>query len=70
MTERRRWKAEEKLALINEIREKGQIVETCRKYGVDPSILTGVYSSTAGKRYSIYMGWIASDREQGIPIPA
>ena len=38
MTERRRWKAEEKLALINEIREKGQIVETCRKYGVDPSM--------------------------------
>ena len=36
MTERRRWKAEEKLALINEIKEKGQIVETCRKYGVDP----------------------------------
>ena len=38
MTEQRRWKAEEKLALINEIREKGQIVETCRKYGVDPSM--------------------------------
>ena len=38
MTERRRWKAEEKLPLINEIREKGQIVETCRKYGVDPSM--------------------------------
>ena len=38
MTERRRWKAEEKLALINEIREKGQIAETCRKYGVDPSM--------------------------------
>ena len=38
MTERRRWKAEEKLALINEIKEKGQIVETCRKYGVDPSM--------------------------------
>ena len=38
MTERRRWKAEEKLPLINEIKEKGQIVETCRKYGVDPSM--------------------------------
>ena len=38
MTERRRWKAEEKLALINEIKEKGQVVETCRKYGVDPSM--------------------------------
>ena len=38
MTERRRWKAEEKLALISEIKEKGQIVETCRKYGVDPSM--------------------------------
>ena len=38
MTERRRWKAEEKLPLINEIKENGQIVETCRKYGVDPSM--------------------------------
>ena len=38
MTERRLWKPEEKLALINEIKEKGQIVETCRKYGVDPSM--------------------------------
>lgn len=38
MTERRRWKAEEKLALINEIKEKGQVVETCRKYSVDPSM--------------------------------
>ena len=38
MTERRRWKAEEKLALINEIKEKGQVVETCRKYGVDSSM--------------------------------
>ena len=38
MTERRRWKAEEKLALINEIKEKGQVVETCRRYAVDPSL--------------------------------
>ncbi|HKJ97234.1 MAG TPA: transposase [Thermoplasmataceae archaeon] len=38
MTERRRWKAEEKLALINEIKEKGQVVETCRKYGTDPTM--------------------------------
>ncbi|QRF75787.1 Transposase [Thermoplasmatales archaeon] len=38
MTERRRWKAEEKLALISEIREKDQVVETSRKYGVDPSM--------------------------------
>lgn len=38
MTERRRWKAEEKLALINEIKEKGQVVETCRKYGADPTM--------------------------------
>ena len=38
MTERRRWKAEEKLALINEIKKKGQVVETCGKYSVDPSM--------------------------------
>ena len=38
MTERRRWKSEEKLALINEIKENGHVVETCRKYGVDPSM--------------------------------
>ena len=38
MTERRQWKAEEKLALINEIKEKGQVVETCRKYGADPAM--------------------------------
>lgn len=38
MTGWRRWKSEEKLALINEIRERGHIVETCRKYGVDPSM--------------------------------
>ena len=55
MTEQRRWKAEEKLALINEIREKGQIVETCRN-------MVWIHQcSTAGKRYSIYMGWMASD---------
>ena len=28
---RRYWKAEEKLAIINEIREKGHVLETCRK---------------------------------------
>ncbi len=38
MAEWRRWKADEKLALISEVKEKGQIVETCRKYGVDPSM--------------------------------
>jgi putative transposase len=37
MTERRRWKSDEKLALTKEIRENGYVVETCRKYGVDPS---------------------------------
>lgn len=35
---RRYWKAEEKLALINEIKESGHVVETCRKYSVDPSM--------------------------------
>ena len=38
MSERRHWKAEEKLALINEIKDKGRVVETCRKYGVGPSV--------------------------------
>ena len=35
---RRYWKAEEKLAIINEIREKGQVLDTCRKYSVDPTM--------------------------------
>ena len=38
MSERRHLKAEEKLALINEIRNKGHVVETCRKYGADPTM--------------------------------
>ena len=38
MTERRRWKAEEKLAIIKEVKEKDKVVETCRKYSVDPSM--------------------------------
>ena len=37
MSERRHWKAEEKLALINEIRNKGHVVETW-KYGADPTM--------------------------------
>ena len=40
MTDRRRWKAEEKLAIIKEVKEKGKVVETCRKYSIDP----GMYS--------------------------
>ena len=36
MTERRKRKAEEKLAIIKEIEEKGKVVETCRRYSVDP----------------------------------
>ena len=35
MTERRKWKAEEKLAIIKEIKENGKVVEICRKYSVD-----------------------------------
>ena len=38
MSGRRQWKAEVKLALINEIRENGHIIETCRKYGADPTM--------------------------------
>ena len=39
MSERKHWKAEEKLALINEIKDKGHVVETWRKYGADPTRL-------------------------------
>jgi len=38
MTERRRWKAEEKLAIIKDVKENGKVVETCRKYSVDPGM--------------------------------
>ena len=38
MCERKYWKAEEKFALINEIKDKDQVVETCRKYGADPTM--------------------------------
>jgi len=38
MTERRRWKAEEKLAIIKEIKENGKVVETSRKYSIDPGM--------------------------------
>lgn len=35
---RRRWQPEEKLAVIKEIQEKGSVVETCRRYSVDPTM--------------------------------
>jgi transposase-like protein len=38
MTDRRKRKAEAKLAIIKEIKEKGKVVETCRKYSVDPGM--------------------------------
>jgi transposase-like protein len=38
MTVRRRWKAEEKLAIIKEIKEGGKVVDTCREYSVDPGM--------------------------------
>ena len=34
MTERRKWKSEEKLAIL----KKDAVIETCRKYSVDPSM--------------------------------
>ena len=61
MTERRRWKSDEKLALIKEIKENGHVVETCRKYGVDPSMFYrwkeiydtyGVDGLISGRRHS------------------
>ncbi|OWP54421.1 MAG: hypothetical protein B2I18_03890 [Cuniculiplasma sp. C_DKE] len=36
MAERRKWKAEEKLTIIKEVNESGKVVETCRKYSIDP----------------------------------
>ncbi len=38
MTELRRWKAEEKIVIIKEAKENGRIVETCRKYFIDPGM--------------------------------
>ena len=38
MTERRKWKAEEKVAVIKEIMEKGRVVETFRKYSIVPGM--------------------------------
>ena len=38
MTERMKWKAEEKLAVIEETKEKSKVVETCRKYSADPGV--------------------------------
>jgi len=38
MTERRIWKAEEKLAIIKEVKENGKVVETCSKYSVNPGM--------------------------------
>ena len=38
MSERKHWKAEEKLALINEVKEKRQVVETCQRYGADTTM--------------------------------
>ena len=41
MTDRRKRKAEAKLAIIKEIKEKGvngKVVDTCRKYSVDPDM--------------------------------
>ena len=38
---RRRWKAEEKLAIIKEAKESSSVAEVCRKHSIDPSMLTG-----------------------------
>ena len=38
MTERRKRKAEGKLAIIKKIKEIGRVVETCRKYAVYPGM--------------------------------
>ena len=36
MADQRRWKAEEKLVIIKDVKENGKVVETCRKYSIDP----------------------------------
>ena len=36
MTDWQQWKDEEKLSLINEIKQNGHVLETCSKYGLDP----------------------------------
>ena len=54
MSERRKWKAEEKLAIIKEIEDTGKIIETCRKY----SISTCMYYKLKDA-YNIYvLDWI------------
>jgi putative transposase len=35
---KRRWTAETKLNLIREIEASGSVIETCKKFGVDPSM--------------------------------
>ncbi|MGH7479847.1 MAG: transposase [Candidatus Methylomirabilales bacterium] len=35
---KRRWTAETKLSLIKEVQTSGSVVETCKKFGVDPSM--------------------------------
>ena len=35
---RRRWQPEERLAVIKEVQEKGSVVQTCRKYSIDPAM--------------------------------
>ncbi len=37
---RRRWKAEEKLAILKEVKEGNSLAEISRKYSIDPSMLT------------------------------
>ncbi|MCL5677784.1 MAG: transposase [Candidatus Thermoplasmatota archaeon] len=34
----RRWRAEEKLAIIKEVKENSSDAEVCRKHSIDPSI--------------------------------
>ena len=38
MADRRRWKAEEKLVIKKDVKENGKVVETCRKYSIDPGM--------------------------------
>lgn len=38
MTERLRWKVEEKLTIIMAIKKNNKVVETCRKYSLDPGM--------------------------------
>ena len=60
MYEQKHWKAKKKFDLIKGIRENG-VVETCRKYGLDPTLFNrwnGSYENFDMERISLKTGSI------------